>query len=100
VSSLQYPDVFAHWLISKGYIDAEGNTLRKVPSYDQWIKEAGEKREKEAADRKAAAAAGVEYVPPPKPVVPKRFQPFYSDRYFHLPPGLDKLYLPHGTFST
>lgn len=93
---MQYPDTHVHWLISNGYIDAEGNTLRKVPPYDQWLAEATQKREKEAADRKAAAEAGVEYVPPPKPVVPEGFKPFYSDPYFHLPHGLDKLYLPHG----
>lgn len=95
----QYPDTHVHWLISNGYIDAEGNTLRKIPPYDQWIKEATVRREKEGADRKAAAEAGVEYVPPPKPAVPEGFKPFYSDPYFHLPPGLDKMYLPHGELA-
>ncbi len=95
--SFQYPDTHVHWLISSGYIDAEGNTLRKIPHFDQWVNEAAVKREKEAADRLAAAEAGVEYVPPPKPVVPEQFKPFSTDPYFHLPPGLDKMYMPHGT---
>lgn len=92
----QYPDVFVHWLISSGYIDAEGNTLRKVPTFDQWIKETAEKMEKESADRQAAAEAGVEYVPPPKPAVPEGYKPFGDDMHLHLPPGLETMYLPHG----